>query len=268
MAIDLQGAVACVTGGARGIGKETARQLAAAGAEVWIGDIDIGLATETAQELGPHVHAQALDVTEPRSFESFLAAPDGPVAMLVNNAGLMHTGAFVEIALDAHLREISIDLTGVLIGTRVVLPQMLERNHGHIVNVASMAGKMTLPGVATYNAAKFGVVALSRAIRSEIAHTDVTISTVMPSAVNTELVSGISTRGAPTSDPSEIATAIVKSARHGRREITVPRWAAALGPAEQLLPEPAVERLKRLAGGDRLLNNVNTDQRRAYADRT
>ncbi len=265
MAVQLDRAVACVTGGARGIGKETARLLATAGAEVWIGDIDVALADQTARELG--VHACALDVTDPDSFAAFLDAPGRPVTMLVNNAGVMHTGAFHEIDLSSHLREISIDLCGVVIGTRLVLPAMLDRNEGHIVNVASMAGKITLPGVATYNATKFGVAALSRAIRAEIAHTDVTISTVMPAAVKTDLVSGISTKGAPTLEPADIAAVIVASARHGRREIPVPRWLGPTGAIEEILPESVFSGLKRLGGGDRLLTNVDADERRAYAAR-
>lgn len=268
MAIKLDGATACVTGGARGIGKETARRLATSGAEVWIGDIDVDLAEQTADELGARVHARRLDVTDPESFADFLDAPGTPVSMLVNNAGVMHTGAFAEIDLDAHLREIAIDLAGVVIGTRLVLPGMLERDHGHIVNLASMAGKITLPGVATYNATKFAVVALSRAIRSEIEDSNVTIATVMPSAVRTELVAGISTKGAPTSDPEDIAAAIVDSAHNGRREIAVPRWAATLGIAEQLVPEPVLGAAKRLVGGDRLLTGVDRQARGAYLKRS
>lgn len=267
MSVELAGAVACVTGGARGIGRETARHLAARGAEVWIGDIDLDAAKQTAEEI-PGVHAHALDVTDPDSFEAFLAAPDRTVTMLVNNAGVMHTGAFAEIELDQHLREIAIDLTGVVIGMRLVLPGMLESNEGHIVNVASMAGKFTFPGIATYNATKFGVVALSRSVRSEIESTNVTISTVMPAAVRTELTSGISTRGVPTMGPEDIATAIVDSARNGRREIAVPRWAGRMGVVEQLLPEQGFEAAKRMVGGRRLLERVDPEKRRAYAARS
>lgn len=268
MAIELADAVVCVTGGARGIGKETARLLAARGAEVWIGDIDVALAEQTATELGARVNAHPLDVADPDSFQAFLDAPDRPVSMLVNNAGVMHAGAFAELPLDAHLREIAIDLSGVVIGTRLALPPMLERDEGHIVNVASLAGKITLAGVATYNATKFAVVALSRAIRLELAHTNVTISTVMPAAVRTELVSGVSTAGVPTLDPEQIATAIVESARHGRREITVPRWLAPTGTVEQLLPERLLGPAKRMLGGERLLKRVDAEQRRAYTERT
>lgn len=266
MAIDLDNAVVCVTGGARGIGRDTARLLAERGADVLIGDIDLAAAEQTAREIG--VRAAELDVSDPESFAAFLARPERPVSMLVNNAGIMHVGRFTDLALDAHLREIQIDLAGVVIGMRLVLPGMLERDHGHIVNVSSMAGKLTLPGIANYNATKFGVAALSRAVRAEIADTRVTISTIMPSAVRTELTSGISTKGAPTNDPVDIAAAIVDSARHPRREITFPRWAALGGIAEAALPESISIAAKRRIAGNRLIDDVDRDKRTAYNART
>ncbi|MBF6355140.1 SDR family NAD(P)-dependent oxidoreductase [Nocardia higoensis] len=266
MAIDLEGAVACVTGAARGIGRETARLLAEQGAQVWIGDIDAAVADRTARELG--VRAHRLDVTDPASFQEFLAAPGRPVSMLVNNAGVMHVGRFVDLDVGEHLREIAIDLTGVVIGMRLVLPTMMARNTGHIVNVASMAGKITVPGAATYNASKSAVVALSRAVRAEIAHTEVTVSTVLPSAVRTELTSGLSTRGVPTLDPVDVAAAIVDSARSGRREIVLPRWVGAMGVVEEAVPEAVMDRLRGLVDGRRLLDGVNHADRAGYIARS
>lgn len=267
MSIKFQHKVVCITGGARGIGKETARLLLQQGAHVWIGDIDFEAAQHTADALGHNVFAHALDVTDPESFKAFLAAPNRPIDMLINNAGVMHTGAFHEIPLNTHLRELSIDLSGVMIGMHLVLPQMLERNQGHIVNVASMAGKFTIPGVATYNAAKFGVVALSRSIRNEIKHTQVSITTVLPSAVNTELLSGISTKWIPTSSAEEIAQAIIASYHHHQPEVSIPRWANSIGVIEQLFPEFLFDGIKRLVAGKRLLSGVNQQLRQHYANR-
>ena len=268
MSQQLKNKVVCVTGGARGIGKATAKLLASYGAEVWIGDIDLTEAQHAVKEIGATTHAQQLDVTDPISFQNFLNAPQKPIDMLVNNAGVMHTGAFHEISLDAHLREISIDLSGVTIGMRLVLPSMLERNEGHIVNVASMAGKLTLSGVATYNATKFGVVALSRAVRNEIHHSKVSISTVLPSAVQTDLLSGISTKWVPTLKPEDIAKTIVDSYFNKRPEIAVPRWANTLGIVEQLLPEKVFNALKRSIGGQRLLSDVDQEARSKYSKRS
>lgn len=267
MMLKFQHKVVCITGGARGIGKETARLLHAQGAQVWIGDIDLEAAQHTAHTLGQNAFAHHLDVTNPESFKAFLAAPNHPIDMLINNAGVMHTGAFTEAALNDHLRELAIDLSGVMIGMHLVLPQMLERNQGHIVNVASMAGKFTLPGVATYNAAKFGVVALSRSIRNEIKSSKVSISTILPSAVNTELLSGISTQWIPTSSAEDIAQEIIASYHHQQPEVSIPRWAKHISVIEQLVPEFIFDGLKGLIGGKRLLSGVNQKLRQQYINR-
>ena len=94
--IDLAGAVACVTGGARGIGRATAEALVQRGSTVWIGDVDADEAARTAHEIG--ANAAHLDVTDEKSVAAFhrTASADGPVAMLVNNAGIQHMGPFVE----------------------------------------------------------------------------------------------------------------------------------------------------------------------------
>src|SRR5512139_2734177 len=189
MAIELEGAIACVTGGGRGIGRATAAALAERGARVFIGDIDFATAEKAAAELGRNVHPVRLDVCDPASFADFLAAAEklGPLALLVNNAGIMRTGSFVDQDLAGQHREMAINLGGVVNGMRLALVGMMERDHGHIVNVASMAGKMCVPGAAVYTATKSAVTALSRTVRSEIAGSAVTISTIMPAAVRTEL---------------------------------------------------------------------------------
>lgn len=265
--IDLRGAVACVTGGARGIGRATAAELQRRGARVWIGDIDEAEAARTARDID--CRSAHLDVTDADSFEHFLAVAgaDQPVEMLVNNAGIMRMGSFVEQSLAGHHREVAINFTGVINGMHLALPHMLERNHGHIVNVASMAAKVTTPGIATYCATKFAVAALSRAVRAELAATRVSITTVMPGAVKTELTSGISLDLQPVLDPGDVARAIADSARHPGREITVPRWLAPFGTLEQATPEPILETAKRLFTRNRPPGDFDEVGRRSYTER-
>lgn len=268
MAIELDGAIACVTGGGRGIGRATAAALAGRGATVWIGDLDGEVAEEAAAALGDRVRAAQLDVADAGSFAAFVAAAeaDGPLGLLVNNAGIMSTGPFVEQSPAVQAREIEVNLGGVVTGMRLALPGMVERDCGHVVNVASMAGRMTVPGASVYSATKFAVAALSRTVRAELAGTKVTLTTVMPSAVRTDLSAGLDLRGVPTAEPGDVARAVVASCRHGRREVAVPRWVRTPGVAVEAFPEPLGELAKRaLKAQDRI--HPDNDERRRYAER-
>jgi len=268
MAIALQGPVACITGGGRGIGAAAARALAKAGARVVIGDIDEGAAQQVAREIGPGARALKLDVTDPNSFTAFIDAARaiGPVDLLVNNAGIQRTGDFVTQDPDMQLREISINLGGVSTGMRLVLPEMLERDCGHIVNIASMAAQMSVPGAAVYSASKSGVASLSRAVRSEIAGSSVSLTTILPSAVQTELTAGLDIRGVPSVAPETVAREIIASCRHGRPEVTLPRWLAPVGTIEQAVPEKLGEFIKRVAGAKKRISADNENARK-YQER-
>ncbi len=269
MAISLKNAVTCVTGGGRGIGAATARALAAKGAMVVIGDVDLAVATDVARSIGANALAVKLDVADPVSFSAFIEAAKqfGPIDLLVNNAGIQRTGPFVEQTLESQHREIAINLGGVITGMRLVLPDMLARNRGHIVNISSMAGKMSVPGAAVYTASKFGVASLSRAVRSEIAGSKVTLTTILPSAVQTELTAGLDIRGVPKCSPEMVAKEIVASCKHGHDEVTLPRWLAPIGAVEHVLPERIGEFVKRLAGAQKRISVVN-EITRAYQERT
>ncbi|PBC42336.1 short-chain dehydrogenase [Rhodococcus sp. ACPA4] len=265
--IELDGAVVCVTGAARGIGRATAAELSRRGALVWIGDLDAEEAARTAAEID--AKSMYLDVTKEESLRKFWAAAsaDGPVRMLVNNAGIMRLGPFVDQSLEGHHQEVAVNLGGVINGMYVFLPDMLARNCGHIVNVASMAAKVTTPGIAVYCATKFAVAALSRAVRAEIAHTAVTVTTIMPAAVNTELTSGVSLDLQPTLQPEQVGRAIADTARRPGREVTVPRWLAPIGTLEEAAPERLLQVAKRVVTRNRPPGDYDDTQRRAYLDR-
>lgn len=269
MAIKLQGAVACITGGGRGIGRATAIALAAKGARVCIADIDLAAAEAVAAEIGRNAIAIRMDVSDPASFAAGLdaAAKLGPLDVLVNNAGIMRTGSFTGQDLPDQHREIAINLGGVLNGMALALPGMLERNHGHIVNVSSMAGKMSVPGAAVYTASKFAVAALSRTVRAEIADSKVSIATLMPAAVRTELTAGLDTRGVPMVDAEDVAAAIIRSCTQGNGEYTLPRWLAPIGLIEEAVPERWGSFVKRAVGAQRRITMENA-QRQHYRSRT
>jgi short-subunit dehydrogenase len=184
----------------------------------------------------------------------------------VNNAGIQRTGDFITQDPDMQLREININLGGVTTGMRLVLPEMIERDRGHIVNVASMAAKMTVPGAAVYSASKFGVASLSRAVRAEIAGADVTVTTLLPSAVETELTAGLDIRGVPKAAPDDVAREILASCRHGQAEVTLPRWLGPIGTIEQAVPEKLGEFVKRAAGAKKRISADN-EKARKYRER-
>ena len=140
----LSGKVVAITGGARGIGRATAAALIREGARVAIGDVDAATAQQTAEELGAGTVALELNVTDRESFEGFVSQVEerlGPVDVLINNAGIMPVGRFVDEDDATAARQIDINLHGVIYGTKIALRRMLPRRSGHIVNIASVAGK-------------------------------------------------------------------------------------------------------------------------------
>lgn len=265
MSARLDGAPVAITGGARGIGRATAAIFAQRGAKVWIGDLDEDLVKKTAAELGSNVSGHQLDVTDIASFEKFLGAAGGdePLAVLVNNAGIWRVGDFLDQPVAGITREIEVNLCGTAIGMRLALPGMVERDRGHIVNISSMAGKIALPGGAVYSGSKFGVAALSRAVRAELPTNNVRITTIFPATVRTEFQTGLPLKGTGAMPPEKIAEQIVGALTHRRSEIAVPRLALALGTVEEILPERLFDTVKRKATAG-IFGSVNKAQRQQY----
>ena len=148
----LGGKVVAITGGARGIGKATATALVRKGCRVAIGDLDLPLAEQTAAGLGGGTVALPVDVTDRASLGAFFDEAErqlGPLDVVVNNAGIMPVTPFVEESEDSIHRQIDINLHGVITGTQMAIERMTPRHSGHIVNIASQAGKGGLPGIAT-----------------------------------------------------------------------------------------------------------------------
>ena len=168
----LYGQVVAITGAARGIGKATARALARQGARVGIGDLDVELARKTAEELGGSVEAFSLNVCDRASFSHFLDEVErtlGPVDVLINNAGIMPLGSFDEEDDATTLRQIDINVVGVMTGCKLVIPKMKQRGRGHIVNIASMAGRAGYANAVTYCTTKFAVVVPLRGLAGRAA---------------------------------------------------------------------------------------------------
>ncbi|MGS2806032.1 SDR family NAD(P)-dependent oxidoreductase [Nocardia sp. MW-W600-9] len=173
---DLTGRKIAITGGARGIGAATARLLAERGAAVAIGDIDAELATETAAHLATATRTEVVglkvDVTDRVSFARYLDEVEsalGGLDVLVNNAGIMPTGEFLDESDAVTDRQLDINVRGVITGSKLAGRRFALRGRGHIVNIASVAGVSAAPGVAVYCASKYAVVGLGAALHQELA---------------------------------------------------------------------------------------------------
>jgi NAD(P)-dependent dehydrogenase (short-subunit alcohol dehydrogenase family) len=267
----LAGQVVAITGGGRGIGRATARALIAQGARVAIGDIDAGLAERTAGQLGAGTLGLPLDVTDRASFEGFLGQVQerlGGLDVLINNAGIMPIGPFVDETDATAARLVDINLHGVIFGSKLALDYFSKQGKGHLVNIASTAGKAGIPGGATYCATKHAVVGLSEAIRAEVRDSDIEVTVVMPIVVNTELGSGLpETRGFKRVEPEDVADAIVEALQTGRYEVYVPKAIGALMRAKAIVPTFVSDFVARLIKGDEVLANPDHAARAAYEER-
>jgi NAD(P)-dependent dehydrogenase (short-subunit alcohol dehydrogenase family) len=266
----ISGKVVAITGGARGIGYATAKHLIAQGAKVAIGDIDKVVLDQSAEALGTSAH-QYLDVTSAESFEAFLDHVEetvGPIDVLVNNAGIMPVGRIEEEPDAVTRRILDINVYGVILGSKLAVQRMLPRKSGHIINIASMAGEVYTPGLATYCASKFAVLGFTDSARVEHRSTGIRFSAVLPSFVNTELTAG--TRGAAglrNAEPEEIAQAIGALIERPRPRVRVTRIAGMLASSQKYMPRAAAEGVARLFGMDTVMLEVDTSARKAYEDR-
>ena len=267
----LDGQVVAITGGGRGIGHATAAALIAKGARVAIGDIDGPLAERTAAALGSGAIGLRLDVTDKASFTEFLDEVEsrlGPLDVLVNNAGIMPVGPFVDEVDPATSKLIDVNVMGVIIGSKLALQRFRPRGRGHIVQLASIAGKGGFPGGATYCATKHAVVGLTETLRAELRGTGIEVHQVLPIGVNTELYSGVKqARGFKTPEPEDVAAAIVNLLQTGRFEQYVPKYMAAVVRMNALMPRSITEAVTRITHADRLLMTADDEARAAYTAR-
>nr|WP_157435809.1 SDR family oxidoreductase [Gordonia malaquae] len=268
-AIDVDGAVVVITGGARGIGAATAELFASRGAQVWIGDVDADVAAQTAARLG--IRSAHVDVTSHSSWTGFVETVIGEVGridVLVNNAGVMPVGPFEDESDATTDLMLDVNVRGLLLGMRAVLPLMRDAGVGHVINVASLAGMIPLPGMVTYNASKYAALGASLAARREYDGTGVTVSAILPSAVRTELASGAKLGGVlPTVDPEDVARAIVRSVRVRAPRTSVPGWIAPGWVLVDAFVPEFIERIARRFAGERQAMALDAGERRAYLDR-
>jgi NAD(P)-dependent dehydrogenase (short-subunit alcohol dehydrogenase family) len=253
----LTGKVVVITGGGRGIGAATAAALVRRGARVAIGDVDLETAQQTAERLGGGTIARHLDVTDRPGFTAFLDEVErelGPLDVLINNAGIMPLSPVEEESDATVIRQLELNLHAVIHGSKEAIRRMKPRHAGHIVNLASVAGKAGFPGGATYCAVKHGVVGFSEAIRGELRDTGIEVTCVMPSLVATELASGVADSPfVKRAKPEDVAEAIVAALQVPRFDVFVPKSTGYVNQVMAAFPRRAREAVARAFKADRLL---------------
>jgi len=191
--IDLGNRIAVVTGGAQGIGLAIARRLLASGASVSLWDRDVELLAEVLPQLeaGGTVSSAGVDVRDPdsvvRATQATLAR-HGTIDILVANAGIAGPNHKTwEYPVEAWKQVIDVNLLGVFHCCRAIVPHMLERNYGRVVNVASIAGKEGNPNASAYSASKAGVIALTKSLGKETAAHNIAVNCITPAAARTRI---------------------------------------------------------------------------------
>ena len=247
-----------ITGGAGGLGHAMARRFAAKGAELVLTDV-VGdtlrdmVADFTRREVP--CRGYELDVTDAAAVLAVrdrIHAEAGPVHVLVNNAGIVHGGPFLEVPLERHLRTYRVNVDGVLAMTHAFLPDLIAGDEGHLVNVASASGFVGLPFGSTYASSKWAVIGLSESLRLELkklGHRHVGVTSVCPGYVDTGMFEGVRppklTRFLTADD---VANEVVEAVEHNRPFMLEP-WLIKLTPfLANSLPTPIADMLSDLFG--------------------
>ena len=188
--IDLDGKLAVVTGGAQGIGRAVAERFIASGARVVLWDRDQALVEQTAQAIG--ATGTAIDVTDAAAVAAAVEA-QGQIDIFINNAGIAGPSVKTwDYPIDTWRQVIELDLNAVYYCCRAVVPGMIARGYGRIVNVSSIAGKEGNPNASAYSAAKSGVIALTKSLGKELAGHDIAVNCVTPATAKTRILEQIS----------------------------------------------------------------------------
>ena len=231
--LELRGANVLVTGAAGGLGRYIARALAAQGANLVLSDLPgEGLEKRRAEVagFGTRVDAVGADLSKQKQRRELITQAEealGPLDVLVNNAGLEFVGPFAGLSLAKIDQITKVNFLTPVELTRIALPGMLERRRGHVVNIASLAGKAPLAYFHTYNATKFGVVGFSHSLHHELIDEPVSVSVICPGFIDRE---GIYARvereiGADnpmgSSPPEKVGEAVVRAIREDRAEIVI-----------------------------------------------
>lgn len=225
---NIKGKVALVTGAGRGIGKATSIALAKEGVHIALIGRTQDNVDAVAKELegyGVKTVAIAADVTNLQQIEAAVEkinATLGSIDILVNNAGISKFGKFLELTPEEFFNIINVNVMGVYNVTRAVLPQMLERNAGEIINISSTAGQKGAPVTSAYSASKAAVIGMSESLMMEVRKSDIRVVTLTPSTVATDMAVELNLTDGNTEkvmQPEDLAELIVTSVKLPKRVV-------------------------------------------------
>jgi NAD(P)-dependent dehydrogenase (short-subunit alcohol dehydrogenase family) len=192
------GKTAIVTGAASGIGREIARQLAAAGAHVLVTDLDRAAVDAAVAQIAPGAEGMTVDVSDRAQIQTavdHVVSSHGRLDLMFNNAGVAIFGEVEEVTLDDWDKIIDVNLRGVAYGATIAYRQMVAQGHGHIVNTASVAGLVPVPLQAHYCATKHGVVGMSKTLALEAREHGVAVTVFCPAFVESGMIENNTMRG-------------------------------------------------------------------------
>lgn len=228
-----------LTGAGHGLGRELALAFASAGAEVVATDVNLAGVEETAAQIrqaGGQASAAALDVTSLemiREFRERLHAERGPIDVLINNAGIVRGGPFLDVPVEGHLATYRVNTLGMVSMTHAFLPDLISRPEGHLVNIASASGLIALPYATTYASSKWAALGFSESIREELrvlGHRQVRVTAIAPSYIDTGMAAGVKvpalTRMLRAADVAQMTLRAVQR----NRELVLTPWLVYITP--------------------------------------
>jgi len=258
---DINRKTVLITGAGHGIGKIMAERIAALGAaKLIIFDINkdnLDNAAKELREMGPEVYPKVCDISDREAV--YRCADEvhkeaGQVDILINNAGVVFTGEILDLPDDRHKKQVDVNLLGTLWMLKAFVPDMVDRNEGHIVNIASSAGMLAVPGMGIYCATKFALMGLTEALRGELLNHDssVKVTVVCPYAIDTGMFNGFKPLPLmPILKPEVMAQAVVEGILKDRKIVAKPLTVYMLPLVKALVPPSVVDRIVRLLGLNR-----------------
>ncbi len=236
---DLNDKRVLLTGAGHGLGREMALAFAAAGAQVVVTDRAADRVEQTVEAVrhaGGRAVGYPLDITDNGMIGDVrrrLLAEHGPPDLLINNAGIAHGGAFLDVPLEQHHATYRVNLLGPVAVTHAFLPDLIARPRAHLVNIASASGLIALPYATTYASSKWGVIGFTESIREELrllGHRHVSVTVVCPSYIDTGMAAGVRVPLLSNMLRSEQVARLVLGAVRRRREVVLTPWLVKITP--------------------------------------